>query len=992
MNEYTDLQVIECNRLHSEEAKSGNDSNFALWTTNLTDIVHLDAGDKVSVHGAMISERGAGQSSSIEIKGVNLGVKKTYDYTVIDYGNASTHLPSGFDRISCNASSKEVFMRDDTLNFNLEYYQTARGQNYIHLPRKWWYNPSLDQESQWITKDNKLSGMSNYFYIIEKDPFSFNQEYYALDDGLGPEDDGTRYFKPKNDNGRYTIMMRDNTYYTNTEAEGNLGGWLDDFSPEGTPPVANYNLSLGRSRDPENTTYRVYREFKSLEVPAGFNSPEYIADEITRQLQTIKEETIHKYGYVSASTPADLKEQPVPFYRTISTETYKPFNVANTFRTITTHNSGTRDYSVIRTGFTQYYNGSISPANENDNSAGFDYLSQYHIVGTKRPELYETGRLINRQTPHPYPSSDVNGSNMGIFGTRLRENWLETEDYIILDQPYTKENVERLKNFFDAQTKYPEIFDYYKDTDNEYNDADNINNSRWIHMNRWSNASMTYTDNTDEAMLGDSYYTDRSGSMLDTRVHSLLLPIYYDNNEEYNKFFEIADAIYNYSYGIIGADSFGSEFRPPLIKLRTTKNNGVNSALWTELKQNPSDQFIEQNRKCGFDLHFNAPAMKYILPYAGYSPNPGAYQNADLVGDYQITPIDYWADTVYLDGSVFMNKLYLGADAPKLEYDGTNFAFSGLHTPINVPNHNRVNNPVFSIKPDAEQFAGDIIYEINPKEYFNDFTPDRKPYVQLDSIKSGSGANAIVLNPLNINLEPWQVYDSMGGVFIKDFNLTEDEWSGCLWDLLGFSYEQFNSGVNNRNIKTNSQNINSLSLLTTNAEVDRADSKVYVQNSWETPLYNNMIPNTAQIYQSGSSGHYLGYYRPNIQLKTTSNKIRAEKLPTRMIRGYYCIRSNIIQETSFIGGKKNNTHMPIISVVDKQNGDGDFYFGTNNGLEYTITKPIHLASITCSIHDPDGSYANVSEQSTVLLKVQKTRNVSFNVVEELLQEEPQKSK
>jgi len=978
MNEYTDLQVIECNRLHSEEAKSGNDSNFALWTTNLTDIVHLDAGDKVSVHGAMISERGAGQSSSIEIKGVNLGTKKTFNYTVIDYGNASTHLPSGYDRISCNASSQEVYMRDDTLNFVLEYYQTARAQNYIHLPRKWWYNPSVSQEGQFIGQDNKFNGMSNYFYIIEKDPFSFNQEYYALDDGLGPDDGGTRYFKPKNNNGRYTIMMRDNTYYDETLAEGKAGGWNDDFTNEPT----NYNEALGRSRDPENTTYRIYKEFKSIKLPAGFNSPEYIADEVTRQLQTITDETIHKYGYISDSTPADLKEQPVPFYRTISTETYKPFNVANTFRSIHTHNSATDDYSVIRTGFTQYYNGSLSPPRSNNNNAGFDYLYQYHIVGTKRPELYETGRQINN-----YETDALEEKDGGIFGVPLRTNWLHTSDTFVLKQKYTKENVDKLKAFFDAQSKYPEIFDYFKDADNEYNDADNINNSRWIHMNRWDNASMTYTDENDEAMLGDSYYTDRSGSMEDVRVHSLLLPIYYDNSVESNKFFELKASTdgTDYSYGLISYDSLG------YIKLKSTPNNGVGSALWTELQQDPTDNYVAARRKCGFDLHFTAPAMKYILPYAGYSPNPGAYQDATQIGDYSIKPIDYWSGATYLDGSVFMNKLYLGADAPKLEFDGTNFNLNGLHTPINVPNHNRVNNPSFSIKPDAEQFAGDIIYEINPKEYFNDFTPERKPYVQIDSVKSGSGANAIVLNPLNINLQPWQVYDSMCGVFIKDFNLNEEEWSGSLWDLLGFTYEQFNSGVNNRLTKTDSQNINSLSILTTNAEVDRADSKVYVQNSWETPLYNNMIPNTAQIYVTGGSNHFLGYYHPNIQLKTTSNKIRAEKLPTRMIRGYYTIRSNVLQETSFIGGKKNNTQMPIISVVDKQNGDGDFYFGTDSGLEFTITKPVRLASITCSVHDPDGSYANVSEQSTVLLKVQKSRNVSFNVVEELLQQEQQQS-
>lgn len=980
MNEYTDLQVIECNRLHSEEAKSGNDSNFALWTTNLTDIVHLDAGDKVSVHGAMISERGAGQSSSIEIKGINLGTKKTFNYTETEYGNASNHLPSGYDRITCNASDQEVYMRDDTLNFNLQYYQTARGQNYIHLPRKWWYNPNLtDNESQWTTQDNKFSGMVNYFYIIEKDPFSFNQEYYALDDGLGPVDDGTRYFKPKNDNGRYTIMMRDNTYYTNTGAEGQLGGWKDDLE---TDPV-NYNASLGRSRDPENTTYRVYKEFKSLNLPAGFNSPQYIADEITRQLQTIKDETIHKYGYVSASTPADLKEQAVPFYRTISTETYKPFNVANTFRSIHTVNTVTSKYGVIRDGFEEYYNASgfVSPRSAS-NSYGFDYLSQYHIVGTKRPEIYETGRQINKE----YIDSTHPNNDRGIFGTELKNNWLHTSDTFVLKQKYTVENVNNLKAFFDAQAKYPEIFDYFKDTDNEYNDADNINNSRWIHMNRWSNASMTYTNKNEDAMLGDSYYTDRSGSMTDTRVHSLLLPIYYDSNDA-DTFYELKESTEgtDYSYGLISYDHLG------YIKLKSTPLNGVGSAIWTELQQIPTDNYVGALRKCGFDLHFTAPAMKYILPYAGYSPVPSSYQDAKAEGDYIFKPIDYWAGNTTLDGSVFMNKLYIGADAPTLEYDGTNFNLAGLHTPINVPNHNRVNAPEIDPKPDAEQEAGSIIYEINPKEYFNDFTPDRKPYVQFNSIKNGSGDTAIVLNPLNANLEPWRVYDSMCGVFMGDFNLTEDEWSGSLWDLLGFTYKQFNSDVNNRLIKTDSKNINSLSLLTTNAEVDRADSKDYVQNSWETPLYNNMIPNIAQIYVP-SNHKFLAYYHPNIQLKSTSNKISAEKLPTRMIRGYYTIRSNVLQDTSFIGGKKNNTQMPIISVVDKQNGDGDFYFGGESGLSFTVTKPVRLASITCSVHDPDGSYANVSEQSTILLKLEKTRNVSFNVVEELLQEEQQSSK
>jgi len=232
------------------------------------------------------------------------------------------------------------------------------------------------------------------------------------------------------------------------------------------------------------------------------------------------------------------------------------------------------------------------------------------------------------------------------------------------------------------------------------------------------------------------------------------------------------------------------------------------------------------------------------------------------------------------------------------------------------------------------------------------------------------------------------VYDSHCGIFIGDFKLSEEEWIGSLWDLLGFTYDQFNSTRNTRLNKIDTNNRNDLSLITTNAEIDRGDSKIYVQNSFGIPLYSNMMPIVSHIYKSGATQFLLDYYPP-IQQKTESLKIVAEKLPTRMIRGYYTIRSNILQEAPFIGGKVNNTTMPIIGIVDKINGDGDFYFGQESSLQFTVTKPLRLASITCSIHDPDGSYAHCSEQSTVLFKIEKSRSVTFNVVEEILQEQQQ---
>jgi hypothetical protein len=135
-----------------------------------------------------------------------------------------------------------------------------------------------------------------------------------------------------------------------------------------------------------------------------------------------------------------------------------------------------------------------------------------------------------------------------------------------------------------------------------------------------------------------------------------------------------------------------------------------------------------------------------------------------------------------------------------------------------------------------------------------------------------------------------------------------------------------------------------------------------------------------------STGILVPYYPP-IDQKTESMQIVADNLPTRMIRGYYTIRSNILQQAQFIGGKKNNTTMPIVGIVDKINGDGDFYFGTESSLEFTVTRPMALASISCMICDPDGSYARCSEQSTVLFKIQRPMALTFNVVQEIMEEQ-----
>ena len=135
MEQYSDLRILDCNRLHSVEGVSGNDNNPALFTNELGDGVRLEVGDQVSIQNAFVSEIGAG-ADTIEIKGEPLysasGVPltKTLYYTdelpayptrSWDTSLATQNLITGFQKItSTNSSSKTVWFFPRINGVNIE--------------------------------------------------------------------------------------------------------------------------------------------------------------------------------------------------------------------------------------------------------------------------------------------------------------------------------------------------------------------------------------------------------------------------------------------------------------------------------------------------------------------------------------------------------------------------------------------------------------------------------------------------------------------------------------------------------------------------------------------------------------------------------------------------------------------------------------------------------------------------------------------------------
>lgn len=976
-NQYTDIKIIEANRLHSEEALSGNDENFSLWQNNLQDILHLSPGDRVSVYGAFISERGAGQSESVEIKGVELGKTRAFEITNLSkvnnpsdadwtIDNPEYRLPSGFGKITTSNETVYRPIRDDTLNFVINYWIPSNAHNSVHLPRNWMFNAPSSKENYDYIDSTGTQGRTRIHYN-QANPdsggtnFWLKDQFYRVPGTAPPSGTNPGIFKPRNDNQRYTIMIRDKTYFTEKNASGNL-------------PAVD-----GDIRDPENAIYTTFKELKEITIPSGFNSAQFIANEITRQLEKITRDEM----LVQSRT--ELDDYPINVARVLESETYKAFNV------------GSVD-DMTKANFIKYFNlsgtlGGNEPVDYNPfstNASGFEWLRQYQIIACKYPEIYETGRVIN---------TNLSGDYKGISGAKVYERWHGGLEPIVIDQKYNKENLQKWKAFFDSQAIYPEIIESMNNEHGQtgYGTGYSVNNTRFVHINRWKNSlqSLATVPNRteDNAQLGwGGYYGPRYRPAESDIIQlcSFLLPLFFDPAQS-ETFYDFPDTeIGQYSYGCFSrADDERLRIHP------CQHSNWINASakIQTELFT-AQVSYIESDRKIGFDLHFSAPGMYYLLPLSGWTLNPSPYHiHSESIGNYRDVP-DTKGDGnltgVLYDMNKWQKLLYIGADRPSLIWDGTHFGFSGFHTALNRGNDIDAGSPYFGTKA-ADDDAADVVYKINPFEQFNDFTPDRAPYASVINIYSHStlGANTYKFDKVNANLEEDLPYDQLSGIIVQDFGVDEDLWDDSLWGKLGFTYQQFHSQGTNRLTRIQSGNVASISYLTTNAEIVEGDTKIMNTNYVGTPLYKGMITTpTMLVGLNASQTTTVSRNRMygEIVHKTTSMIISAVNLPTRMIRGYYTIRSNILEGSPFIGGKVNSTTMPIIGIVDKINGDGDFYFGQEGTLEFTITKSLRLASITIGIHDPDGSYANTSEQSTVLFKVQKPVQSTFNVIEQILQE------
>ena len=587
--DYIETILVECDR---DSANTKSADNNATWTNNFNDTLQLNAGDQVSVYSSFVCDRGATQPNSVEFKGQSFDKFKTIHYTDSSttqrtYSSTNNQIkdltvPYTTDNVT---TSESIQIKDNEANMVINYYKTMDCLSYIQLPRRFIPDTSnltvLDDldKKLWNMEDNVDVGRVHrepydvgtgkdistvYGYVVEDYKPIYRKEPRSDDSDRNTWNMQIDRWILKNDGSKFTIMRRNKVYHY--PKRFNFGP-----APVGTAPteywvdmpdnnddkivwneVAQYYLPPYYVREPESYNYEIYREKLKLDLPVGFNSSEFISEDITKQFRdtTIDNPDKEILGFGNNSSTTDPNPQ-IPFHLSLTAQnkTYKVFPCANDKNfnqeryDRCVNNSDPPAPVIGKSGPTILIDHPIpgEPGNNSfvvENSCDFFGSAWYEAleyIAVKRPEIYQAGSKLNAIYGYRTSPDDQTGASLQNTG-------------LITHIPYRKEFLDLFKEFFETQDQYPELFsqenimNMYEDTGTETNnpyyhklsvdvgDANylsqeesitmnaTINNSRYLHMNMYDsfrmanvvgpndNAFDSFDKIKDAAPLGCSYY------------------------------------------------------------------------------------------------------------------------------------------------------------------------------------------------------------------------------------------------------------------------------------------------------------------------------------------------------------------------------------------------------------------------------------------------------------------------------------------------------
>ncbi len=978
---YSQTILLDCNRRQSVEFSASNlaNTNTAIFTNQVSSGITLDIGDQVSIQSGHIAARGAG-GSVIEFSGKNLGqynISYTQQTNTTHIGTneflieglaarAIQNSPEGFALEENETVTELIQEKDNEANLVISYYKNTNGENYIGLPRNFgnasstaslaahggttYYNLSSAQK-YWEVPDGYPVGANTF---VQNASHRYDGDWYSYA-GKSASGANCDFFKIKNDNSRFTLFKQkfivwNSAYVTEANASKYLLNTKYSGSWEPSTSVS----------DPALHDYIKVKKKIKLSVPVGFNSPASVAADITNQLTETEEPVF--------IDPEGIGEAQSVY---VNSETNRAFPSANyiNFQGLFNSEYFNADFA---NGNPYGASGPANQSNHNVQNMATQYLNSYAYVGFKRPEIVEAGRNFpNKEGLDGYP-----------IGARISDTILTanaSSAVIGTTLEWTEENLLKIKDFFEAQELYPDLLKspFTQAVGSQSNYSASVNpTSSSLAASFAEQARFLHFDPTKQSPFAGSYEYDPlgndmynvsavNGSVADES--SVPLFVAYNKNSSHLTSNDSDGTSYeNLVYG------FAIKYTRPAtetftIGFSTAKIGGIPSSYF-----DANNGSITANGLIGYDWHFNAFGNAAIIPSSGFFP------------------VQYFGQQCFLSAQT-CRQCYIGANDPVYKFNDVEgrFEFEQLHTAERVGNFYNAGDPdptasVFG-PPESGQ-AGQNCYKIDKQLHYSTWSPHMFGYSVIDVKESTDKQSQKSFVAVNENLEIGRIYDSHGGVCIDDIGFSEKSFDQGFWGLCGFEYGQFNaSGANKKNklIKFSDTTSNVVGM-TTNADIQSVDSQSYINNVYGANLFSQQLSTRINYHDQPIKPSNLSnasIVSPASTILTNSTRISANQLPRRILRGYFLLNSDILDQANFY---QTANPLQTMAMVGKYNGANDFIQYDGGGAVFTVTRKKTITSIKSEILDPEGGLAQVGDNSGIVYRIDKQISTDLKFAENLM--------
>jgi hypothetical protein len=991
-----------------------------------------------------IKERDRGNIGNITISR-DIEYKYPYDFSnknrpdISSFDLKMAQIYSHECEIGGNEEINDLNINDGETNIVYSPYKTANGEYYATLPRRHvGHNSDIHankanpydvfdcSSGPYISGINEEAGiMGNVVFNLDggkpeyketfREAWQFCPADYKFVNQNGKHLSGASSYTRlkgmiKNDNSRYTIFRAKKIFRTRAaalledqDAYSLLGG---QYSVVNDVPGSEEFQDAVDLRDPAILyDWEQVRNLVKIQSKDGFNKPQDVATEITQQMNLRSEAFSKSLVQTIHQIVEDKRFHDRKIIEMYQSPCYKPYNCATSIWDKTHFNA-----------FRQ-----VNNPDEDTTDKAHTYMSMFQHIGIKRPELHIQGRATNASHGFLKPATARDGGNTPRFSQclNLGLEWNET-------------NLNKLNALFNVEAKYPELFTGVTQTGQESPLVHHEivpGKHRFLHFNKQDeettgalNASGYRRHNPKNSLGYDLYGNNQAIPTApgtdyyhyDNTMASY--PVFFDYNEDCKDLgindvgycedggggvSDINDLAYGWARKMridaglhaSGKDKFyiGIQF--------TSTGNAVPEFLYNGLSHIALSTIPGNlGRRFGWDYHFSAYGNPCMILYNGFV-NANNHDNS--VGNYCYDLSENFfaghnieddaGQTATKDMGPFYHELFLGADQPALGYDTNEdrFFFTNLHVSEKVGNPSEAGSVDPEVKANAN--ADVPCYKINKRLLGTSYCPNVAPYTDGLQITATNPYPAQVL--MSNNMEPYIPYDAMGGIFIETVAVPEVLWNENLVGVLGFTYEQFNNSEISRQVSIIDRfNATNMKSITTQAQIQVADLISWSKNGFGNSIFS--IASPALAIRKGTNPAKTIYEPATIELdgSSESTKITAVNLPTKTARPYYTIRSDIIPQSNFFGGNQNlvkptagAVNRPVVGIVNKINGYGDFYSQESSQLVFTNTMKRVITQIKTSIHDPNGSYAKVDDASSVIYKIMKTKQIDLTPLNTLLE-------